>query len=130
MTDLASARLFRNRKILARTRIAEASSGAFRSAAEHSFRKAFRTNLTGNTVSFLAAVILWLLAVGPVRGFAFTLGLSTLVDTLLFATFTRSAFGLVARTPRLANSRWMGLRATTGAADEPESRPRQKVKSR
>lgn len=101
-----------------------------RSAAEHAFRKAFRTNLTGNTVSFLAAVVLWLLAVGPVRGFAFTLGLSTLIDTLLFATFTRSMFSLVARSPRLANASWTGLRTVTaesGAADRPR---RQKVKSR
>lgn len=101
-----------------------------RSAAEHAFRKAFRTNLTGNTVSFLAAVVLWLLAVGPVRGFAFTLGLSTLVDTLLFAAFTRSTFGLVARNQRLANSQWMGLRAVSATPDQPESKSRQKVKSR
>ncbi len=82
-----------------------------RTAADHAFDKAFRTNLTGNTVSFLAAVVLYLLAVGPVRGFAFTLGLSTLVDTLLFATFTRGAFGLIARNPKLANAPLMGLRA-------------------
>ena len=82
-----------------------------RTAADHAFTKAFRTNLTGNTVSFLAAVVLYLLAVGPVRGFAFTLGLSTLVDTLLFATFTRGVFGLVARSPKLANNPMMGLKA-------------------
>jgi protein-export membrane protein SecD len=81
-----------------------------RTAADVAFRKAWRTNLTGNTVSFLAALVLYVLAVGPVRGFAFTLGLSTLIDTLLFGTFTRSLFGLVARNPRLARSRWMGLR--------------------
>lgn len=82
-----------------------------RSAADKAFRRAFRTNLTGNTVSFLAALVLWMLAIGPVRGFAFTLGLSTLVDTLLLATFTRGLFGLVARNKRLSRSRWMGLRA-------------------
>jgi preprotein translocase subunit SecD len=82
-----------------------------RTAADHAFRKAWRTNLTGNTVSFLAAVVLYVLAVGPVRGFAFTLGLSTLIDTLLFGTFTRSMFGLIARNPKLARSRWVGLRA-------------------
>jgi preprotein translocase subunit SecD len=82
-----------------------------RTAADHAFRKAWRTNLTGNTVSFLAAVVLYVLAVGPVRGFAFTLGVSTLIDTLLFGTFTRSLFGLIARSPKLARSRWMGLRA-------------------
>lgn len=100
-----------------------------RSAAEHAFGKAFRTNLTGNTVSFMAAVVLWLLAIGPVRGFAFTLGLSTLIDTLLFATFTRATFGLAARSPRIANARWSGLRAVT-ATEQPEGRTRSKVKSR
>ena len=82
-----------------------------RTAADHAFTKAFRTNLTGNTVSFLAAVVLYLLAVGPVRGFAFTLGLSTLIDTLLFATFTRGVFGLVARSPMKGASTSLGLRA-------------------
>jgi protein-export membrane protein SecD len=82
-----------------------------RTAAEHAFTKAWRTNLTGNTVSFLAAVVLYVLAVGPVRGFAFTLGLSTLVDTLLFGTFTRSLFLLIANNPTLARARWVGLRA-------------------
>ncbi len=101
-----------------------------RSAAEHAFRKAFRTNLTGNTVSFMAAVVLWLLAIGPVRGFAFTLGLSTLIDTVLFAAFTRSTFSLVARNPRLANAAWVGLRTATAASGGPTTPPRQKVKSR
>ncbi|PSO52688.1 MAG: hypothetical protein BRC31_04325 [Actinobacteria bacterium QS_5_72_10] len=73
-----------------------------RSAADKAFTRAFRTNLTGNTVSFLAAGVLYLLAIGPVRGFAFTLGLSTLIDTLLLATFTRGLFGLVSRNKRLA----------------------------
>ncbi|MEX2618860.1 MAG: protein translocase subunit SecD [Egibacteraceae bacterium] len=88
-----------------------------RTAAEHAFGKAWRTNLTGNSVSFLAALVLYYLAIGPVRGFAFTLGLSTLIDTLLFGTFTRAMFGLIARNPRLAKSRWVGLRAEEVAPD-------------
>ncbi len=68
-----------------------------RTAADKAFSNSWGTNLTGNTVSFLAAVVLYILAVGPVRGFAFTLGLSTLVDTLLLVTFTRSLFALIAR---------------------------------
>ena len=94
-----------------------------RTAADHAFRKSFRTNLAGNTVSFIAAVVLYVLAVGPVRGFAFTLGLSTLIDTLLFATFTRALFGLVARTPALARSRLMGLRAETFSTTAPTTTP-------
>jgi preprotein translocase subunit SecD len=101
-----------------------------RSAAEHAFRNAWRTNLTGNTVGLLAAVVLWLLAVGPVRGFAFTLGLSTVIDTLLFATLTRSTFSLAARNPRLANAPWMGLRTKSDEPERAQARPRQKVKSR
>lgn len=105
----------------------EMRAGAtIRSAADKAFRRAFKTNLTGNTVSFLAALVLWTLAIGPVRGFAFTLGLSTLVDTLLLATFTRGMFGLVARNKWLSRSRWMGLRAEmvtprigTGRGEQP-----------
>ncbi|MDQ3974362.1 MAG: protein translocase subunit SecD [Actinomycetota bacterium] len=91
-----------------------------RTAGDHAYRRAFRTNLTGNTVSFMAAAILYFLAVGPVRGFAFTLGLSTLIDTLLFMTFTRALFGLITRSPKLGRSRVMGLRA--GVAAEAVSR--------
>lgn len=106
------------------------SGRTVRSAAEHAFRKAFRTNLTGNTVSFLAAVVLYVLAVGPVRGFAFTLGLSTLIDTVIFGIFTRSTFSLVARNPKLANSRWVGLRTVSTEPAVPSSGSRrQKVKS-
>ena len=101
-----------------------------RSAAEHAFRNAWRTNLTGNTVGLIGAIVLWLLAVGPVRGFAFTLGLSTVIDTLLFATLTRSTFSLAARSPRLANAPWMGLRARSDRQERTQARPRQKVKSR
>jgi len=87
------------------------SGRTVRSAADHAFTSAFRTNLSGNMVSLIAAVVLYFLAVGPVRGFAFTLGLSTVVDTLLLMTFTRGLFGLLSRSPRLAKARWMGLRA-------------------
>ena len=81
-----------------------------RTAADAAWSKAFRTNLSGNIVSFLGAAILYVVAVGPVRGFAFTLGLATLVDLALYCTFTRGLFGLIARTPALANSPFMGLR--------------------
>ncbi|MPZ74245.1 MAG: protein translocase subunit SecD [Nitriliruptorales bacterium] len=92
-----------------------------RTAADKAFSSSFKTNLTGNTVSFLAAVVLYVLAVGPVRGFAFTLGLSTLVDTLLLATFTRSVFALIARS-RFARSRFMGLRSNV-FEDAPAAEP-------
>ena len=89
-----------------------------RTAADKAFSSSLGTNLTGNTVSFLAAIVLYLLAVGPVRGFAFTLGLSTVVDTVLLVTFTRALFALIARS-RFAKSRFMGLRSDVFAKDEP-----------
>jgi len=60
-----------------------------RSAALKAYTSAFRTNLAGNTVTFAAAVILYALAVGPVRGFALMLGLATVLDLLILAGFTR-----------------------------------------
>lgn len=67
-----------------------------RSAVVKAYASAFRTNLAGNTVTFAAAVILYALAVGPVRGFALMLGLSTLLDLVILAGFTRPAVFLLA----------------------------------
>jgi preprotein translocase subunit SecD len=64
---------------------------------ERSFSRAFRTVLTADLVSFLAALILYLLAVGDVRGFAFMLGLSTLLDVFTAYFFIRPATILVGR---------------------------------
>lgn len=60
-----------------------------RSATIKAYASAFRTNLAGNTVTFAAAVILYALAVGPVRGFALMLGLATVLDLAILAGFTR-----------------------------------------
>ena len=49
-------------------------------------------------MSFLAAVVLYLLAVGGVRGFAFTLGLTTVIDLLVVFLFTNPVVTLLART--------------------------------
>ncbi len=68
------------------------------SAVEHGWKRAFRTVLASDGVNFLAAVILFILAVGNVKGFAFTLGLTTLVDVLVVAFFTHPMMTLLART--------------------------------
>ena len=67
-------------------------------AVEHGWKKAFRTVLASDGINFLAAAILFILAVGSVRGFAFTLGLTTLVDVLVVALFTHPMMTLLART--------------------------------
>src|SRR5690606_32536030 len=68
------------------------------SAVDHGWSRARRTILVSDAVSFLAAVVLYILAVGNVRGFAFTLGLTTLVDLLVVLIFTHPIMVLLART--------------------------------
>jgi preprotein translocase subunit SecD len=69
-----------------------------RSAVEAAWLRARRTILISDAVSFLAAVVLYVLAVGNVRGFAFTLGLTTLIDVLVVFLFTKPAVTLLSRT--------------------------------
>jgi preprotein translocase subunit SecD len=69
----------------------------FRSAVDRAFRSALRTNIAANSVAFFAAMILWLLAVGPVRGFALTLGISVLFDIALLYFFAHPMVALIAR---------------------------------
>ncbi len=56
---------------------------SFRSAVPRGWARARRTILSGNAVSFIAAAVLYVLAVGQVRGFAFTLGLTTILDVVV-----------------------------------------------
>ncbi len=67
-------------------------------AVEHGWRRARRTILASDAISFLAALVLYMLAVGSVRGFAFTLGLTTLVDLLVVFMFTHPTLIVLART--------------------------------
>ena len=68
------------------------------SAVEAGWKKAIRTVLASDGVNLLAAVILFVLAIGNVRGFAFTLGLTTVVDVLVVALFTHPMLVLLSRT--------------------------------
>jgi preprotein translocase subunit SecD len=67
-----------------------------RTAVVRAFESAWRTNLTGNTVTIAAAAILYFLAVGPVRGFALMLGISSLLDLFLMYFFSRPTAYLLA----------------------------------
>ncbi len=67
-------------------------------AVSQGWARAKRTILASDTVNFLAALVLYFLAVGGVRGFAFTLGLTTLVDLLVVFTLTHPLMVLLART--------------------------------
>ncbi|MFC0678040.1 protein translocase subunit SecD [Lysobacter korlensis] len=68
------------------------------SSVEGGWRRAFRTIVASDSVNFMAAVVLFLLAAANVRGFAFTLGLTTLVDLAVVALFTHPMLQLAAQT--------------------------------
>jgi preprotein translocase subunit SecD len=68
------------------------------SAIQAAWKRAFRTILASDAVGFLAAAVLFLLAVGNVRGFAFTLGITTIVDLIIVALFTQPLMTLMGRT--------------------------------
>ncbi|MCW4384322.1 protein translocase subunit SecD [Salinibacterium sp. SYSU T00001] len=71
---------------------------ALGSAVEAGWKRAIRTVLASDTVNFLAASILFLLAIGNVRGFALTLGITTLIDLVVVALFTHPVLQLLAKT--------------------------------
>ena len=67
-------------------------------AVETGWKRARRTILASDAISLLSAIVLYLLAVGGVRGFAFTLGLTTVLDLLIVILFTHPLVALIART--------------------------------
>jgi preprotein translocase subunit SecD len=71
---------------------------SLRTAVETGWRRARQTILIADAVSLLSALILFILAIGSVKGFAFTLGLTTLIDVLVVFMFTKPLLSLLART--------------------------------
>ncbi|WP_434063463.1 protein translocase subunit SecD [Pengzhenrongella frigida] len=67
-------------------------------AVDKGWDRARRTILASDAVNFLAAIVLYFLAVGGVRGFAFTLGLTTIIDLVVVFLFTHPVMLLLART--------------------------------
>lgn len=72
------------------------------SAVEAGWRRALRTIFASDMVNLLAAVVLFVLAVGSVRGFALTLGITTLIDLVVVALFTHPILQLMATRPFFA----------------------------
>jgi preprotein translocase subunit SecD len=83
-----------------------------RSATDRAFHASFSTIVKADVASLIAAGLLWWLTVGPVRGFAFYLGLSTLLDLVASWMYMRPAVKLATRSPRLrAKPALLGLPA-------------------
>ena len=79
-------------------------------AVENAWKRALRTILASDAVSFTAAATLFLLTVGNVRGFAFTLGLTTIVDLIVVLLFTHPMLQLLARTKFFSSGHpWSGF---------------------
>jgi preprotein translocase subunit SecD len=79
-------------------------------AVENAWKRALRTILASDAVSFTAAATLFLLTVGNVRGFAFTLGLTTIVDLIVVLLFTHPILQLLARTKFFSSGHpWSGF---------------------
>ena len=68
------------------------------SAVEAGWKRAIRTVLASDTVNFLAAGVLFIVAVGNVKGFALTLGITTIIDIIVVALFTHPVLQLLSRT--------------------------------
>jgi preprotein translocase subunit SecD len=91
---------------------------SFRSAVPRGWARARKTILSGNAVSFLAAAVLYFLAVGQVKGFAFTLGLTTILDVVVVFLVTWPLVFLASKSPTLAKPAFNGLGAVQQIARE------------
>ncbi|MGB2812772.1 MAG: protein translocase subunit SecD [Mycobacterium sp.] len=91
---------------------------SFRSAVPRGWARARKTILSGNAVSFLAAAVLYFLAVGQVKGFAFTLGLTTILDVLVVFTVTWPLTYLASKSPTMSKPALNGLGAVQRIARE------------
>jgi preprotein translocase subunit SecD len=89
-----------------------------RSAVQPAFKRAYRTIFAADTVTIIAALVLYITAVSSVRGFALTLGVATLLDLFVVYFFKRPTVFLIARNDTLVNMHGFGL--TSGVAGEPE----------
>ena len=83
----------------------------FRSAVPRGWVRARRTILSADAVSFLASAVLYILAVGQVRGFAFTLGLSTVLDLVVVFLVTHPLVALASNSRVFSSPTLSGLGA-------------------
>jgi len=87
------------------------SGRSVRASVDQGFTRAFKTVVAADVVSLIGAVVLYFLAVGSVRGFAFFLGLSTILDLVVSYFFMHPLVSLLARRPRLVAMRKVGIAA-------------------
>ncbi|CAM4425979.1 preprotein translocase subunit SecD [Mycobacterium basiliense] len=91
---------------------------SFRSAVPRGWARARKTIVSGNAVTFLAAAVLYFLAIGQVKGFAFTLGLTTILDIVVVFLVTWPLVYLASKSARMAKPAYNGLGAVQQVARE------------
>lgn len=96
-----------------------------RSAVQHGWNRAQRTIIISDIVNLTASVVLYLLTVGSVRGFAFTLGVTTVLDLVVVMMFTYPLMTLIARTKFFGE----GKRGSGMDTEKLESTPRYRGRS-
>jgi preprotein translocase subunit SecD len=101
---------------------------SMRVAVESGWVRARNTCLAADAVSLLAAVVLYIFAIGVVRGFAFALGVSTIIDVIVFFCFTKPTVSLLAR-QRFFNTgtKYSGLSPETLGVDAPPGHPQSRL---
>jgi preprotein translocase subunit SecD len=80
-----------------------------RSSVERSYKSAFRTIIAADTATFITAFILWILAMGSVKGFAFTLGIATILDVFISYFFTHPIVSLLSNLETYNKPRFIGV---------------------
>lgn len=80
-----------------------------RSAVERAWVRARRTIISANAITILAAVVLYIVSIGAVQGFAFALGLSTILDLVVVFLFRHPIMTMFARTRAFLSPRVSGL---------------------
>ena len=91
---------------------------SYRSAVPRGWARARKTILSGNAVTLLAAVVLYVLAIGQVKGFAFTLGLTTILDVVVVFLVTWPLVYLSSKSATLSKPAYNGLGAVQQIARE------------
>jgi preprotein translocase subunit SecD len=92
-----------------------------RSSTARSWKRAFRTIIAANVSSLIGAVLLYMLTVGPVRGFAFFLALATALDVVVAWFFIRPVVSLMGRSRLFTEARWWGVARGLGSTARPGS---------
>ena len=97
------------------------SGRSVRTSVDRGFKSAWRTVWAADFVSLLAAIVLYLVAVGNVKGFAFFLGLSTIMDMAVTWFYTRPLVILLGQSQRLQGTGAFSI--ATGLGAGPQAQP-------